>query len=48
MSELKFLHGEAATPAPVGERPRVAAYDLGSNSFHLLSPKPMATVAWSS
>ena len=36
MSELKFLHGAAATPAPVGERPRVAAYDLGSNSFHLL------------
>jgi exopolyphosphatase/guanosine-5'-triphosphate,3'-diphosphate pyrophosphatase len=32
----KFLRGEAATPAPSGNRPRVAAYDLGSNSFHLL------------
>jgi len=32
----KFIHGEAATPAPAGTRPRVAAYDLGSNSFHLL------------
>jgi len=32
----KFLRGEDATPAPGGDRPRVAAYDLGSNSFHLL------------
>ena len=36
MTGPKFLHGEAATPAPSGERPRVAAFDLGSNSFHLL------------
>ena len=36
MTGPKFLHGDAATPAPNGERPRVAAYDLGSNSFHLL------------
>jgi exopolyphosphatase / guanosine-5'-triphosphate,3'-diphosphate pyrophosphatase len=36
MTGPKFLHGEAATPAPIGERPRIAAYDLGSNSFHLL------------
>ena len=35
MTGPKFLHGDAATPAPSGERPRVAAYDLGSNSFHL-------------
>ncbi len=32
----KFLRNEAVTPAPAGTRPRVAAYDLGSNSFHLL------------
>jgi exopolyphosphatase / guanosine-5'-triphosphate,3'-diphosphate pyrophosphatase len=36
MTGPKFLRGDAATPAPNGERPRVAAYDLGSNSFHLL------------
>jgi exopolyphosphatase/guanosine-5'-triphosphate,3'-diphosphate pyrophosphatase len=36
MRGLKFLRGEEATPARSGERPRVAAYDLGSNSFHLL------------
>jgi exopolyphosphatase/guanosine-5'-triphosphate,3'-diphosphate pyrophosphatase len=36
MTGPKFLRGDAATPAPAGERPRVAAYDLGSNSFHLL------------
>jgi exopolyphosphatase / guanosine-5'-triphosphate,3'-diphosphate pyrophosphatase len=36
MSEPRFLRGGAATPAPEGGRPRVAAYDLGSNSFHLL------------
>jgi len=36
MLGLKFLRGDEATPAPVGQRPRVAAYDLGSNSFHLL------------
>jgi exopolyphosphatase/guanosine-5'-triphosphate,3'-diphosphate pyrophosphatase len=36
MRAFKFLRGEEATPAPSGERPRVAAYDLGSNSFHLL------------
>jgi len=36
MTGPKFLRGDAATPAPTGERPRVAAYDLGSNSFHLL------------
>ena len=36
MTGPKFLRGDAATPAPNGERPRVAAYDLGSNSFHVL------------
>jgi exopolyphosphatase/guanosine-5'-triphosphate,3'-diphosphate pyrophosphatase len=36
MIGLKFLRGSEATPAQVGERPRVAAYDLGSNSFHVL------------
>jgi exopolyphosphatase/guanosine-5'-triphosphate,3'-diphosphate pyrophosphatase len=36
MSGPKFLWGDAATPAASGDRPRVAAYDLGSNSFHLL------------
>jgi exopolyphosphatase / guanosine-5'-triphosphate,3'-diphosphate pyrophosphatase len=36
MTGPKFLYGEDATPAPNGERPRIAAYDLGSNSFHLL------------
>jgi exopolyphosphatase / guanosine-5'-triphosphate,3'-diphosphate pyrophosphatase len=32
----RFLRGSEVTPAQPGERPRVAAYDLGSNSFHLL------------
>jgi exopolyphosphatase/guanosine-5'-triphosphate,3'-diphosphate pyrophosphatase len=36
MTGPKFLRGDAATPAPTGDRPRVAAYDLGSNSFNLL------------
>jgi exopolyphosphatase/guanosine-5'-triphosphate,3'-diphosphate pyrophosphatase len=36
MVGLKFLRGGDATPAPGGDRPRVAAYDLGSNSFTLL------------
>jgi len=36
MAAFKFLRGDDATPAQVGDRPRVAAYDLGSNSFHLL------------
>ncbi|MBN2577355.1 MAG: hypothetical protein JXP73_22520 [Deltaproteobacteria bacterium] len=37
MIDWKFLRGSEATPAQAGEqRPRVAAFDLGSNSFHLL------------
>jgi exopolyphosphatase/guanosine-5'-triphosphate,3'-diphosphate pyrophosphatase len=36
MTGPKFLRGSEATPAEAGDRPRVAAYDLGSNSFHLL------------
>ena len=36
MEGPRFLRGSEATPARAGERPRVAAYDLGSNSFHLL------------
>jgi exopolyphosphatase/guanosine-5'-triphosphate,3'-diphosphate pyrophosphatase len=36
MSGPKFIQGDAATSPPTGARPRVAAYDLGSNSFHLL------------
>ena len=36
MAAFKFLRGDDATPAQAGDRPRVAAYDLGSNSFHLL------------
>jgi exopolyphosphatase/guanosine-5'-triphosphate,3'-diphosphate pyrophosphatase len=36
MSGPKFIHGDAATAPRTGARPRVAAYDLGSNSFHLL------------
>jgi exopolyphosphatase / guanosine-5'-triphosphate,3'-diphosphate pyrophosphatase len=36
MSGPKFVRGVAVTPAAGGVRPRVAAYDLGSNSFHLL------------
>jgi hypothetical protein len=48
MSGLKFLRGgDPATPAPGGDRPRVAAYDLGSNSFTCWSPRPTARAAWS-
>jgi exopolyphosphatase/guanosine-5'-triphosphate,3'-diphosphate pyrophosphatase len=36
MSEPKFLWGDKATASEGKNRPRVAAYDLGSNSFHLL------------
>jgi len=36
MISFKFLRGGEATPAQTGDRPRVAAYDLGSNSFTLL------------
>jgi exopolyphosphatase/guanosine-5'-triphosphate,3'-diphosphate pyrophosphatase len=36
MEGPRFLRGSEATPAQTGERPRVAAYDLGSSSFHLL------------
>ena len=39
MISFKFLRGGDATPATpgqTGDRPRVAAYDLGSNSFTLL------------
>jgi exopolyphosphatase / guanosine-5'-triphosphate,3'-diphosphate pyrophosphatase len=32
----RFLWGNDVTPAEGQDRPRVAAYDLGSNSFHLL------------
>ncbi len=32
----KFIRGSEATPSQAGDRPRVAAYDLGSNAFHLL------------
>jgi exopolyphosphatase / guanosine-5'-triphosphate,3'-diphosphate pyrophosphatase len=36
MSEPRFLWGDKATASEGQNRPRVAAYDLGSNSFHLL------------
>ena len=36
MSEPKFLWGDKAAASEGQNRPRVAAYDLGSNSFHLL------------
>lgn len=36
MTSFRFLHGKDAASAQRGDRPRVAAYDLGSNSFTLL------------
>jgi exopolyphosphatase / guanosine-5'-triphosphate,3'-diphosphate pyrophosphatase len=36
MTGPKFLRGSEATASQTGDRPRVAAYDLGSNAFHLL------------
>ena len=36
MSDPKFINNSEQAPAAAGARSRVAAYDLGSNSFHLL------------
>jgi exopolyphosphatase/guanosine-5'-triphosphate,3'-diphosphate pyrophosphatase len=36
MSGLRFINTSEQAPVAAGRRSRVAAYDLGSNSFHLL------------